>query len=157
VHYLIVGTGPYRPVLDDLARTLGIEPHVTFTGPISNDELVAHYRLCDVFVMPNRELADHDTEGFGLVFLEANACGKAVIGGRAGGAVEAVREGENGLLVDGGNPADIATAILRLLDDSELRQRLEQRGLATARASSLETSAQRFYALCQRLLAKERA
>ncbi len=153
VHYLIVGTGPYRALLEELVRTLGLEAHVTFTGPVDNDHLVAHYQLCDVFVMPNRELADHDTEGFGLVFLEANACGKAVIGGRAGGAVEAVREGQNGLLVDGGNPAEIATAILRLLDDSELRQRLEQQGLAIARASSLEHNAQRFHALCQRLLA----
>lgn len=153
VHYLIVGTGPYRPALEELTRTLGLEQHVTFTGPVDNDELVAHYQLCDMFVMPNRELADHDTEGFGLVFLEANACGKAVIGGRAGGAVEAVREGENGLLVDGHNPADIAAAMLRLLDDSALRRRLEQRGLAIARASSLESSARRFYALCLRLLA----
>lgn len=65
--------------------------------------------------MPNRTMPDGDTEGFGLVFLEANACGRAVIGGRAGGAVEAVRVVETGLLVDGYSIEEISTAIRRLL------------------------------------------
>jgi len=151
-HYLIIGKGPYQSTLETLTRTLQVEDHVTFAGSVPNAELAAHYCLCDLFVMPNRELADHDTEGFGLVFLEANACGKAVIGGRAGGAVEAVRDGENGLLVDGMNPDEIAAAIIRLFGDDALRQRLEQQSLAIARAAGLERGARRFQALCQRLL-----
>ncbi|MFO1432218.1 MAG: glycosyltransferase family 4 protein [Candidatus Competibacteraceae bacterium] len=151
-HYLIIGKGPYQSTLETLAHTLQVEDHVTFAGAVPNAELVAHYCLCDLFVMPNRELADYDTEGFGLVFLEANACGKAVIGGRAGGAVEAVRDGENGLLVDGMKPDEIAAAIIRLLGEDTLRQRLEQQGLTMARAAGLERGARRFQALCRRLL-----
>ncbi len=156
VHYLIVGEGFYRTELEKIVHTLGLQHHVTFTGSIDDAELVAHYCLCDLFVMPNRELPDRDTEGFGLVFLEANACGKAVIGGRAGGVVEAVRDGQNGLLVDGNNIDEVAAAIIRLLSDFALRRRLEQQGLAIARASSVEKSALRFNALCQRLLEESR-
>jgi phosphatidylinositol alpha-1,6-mannosyltransferase len=157
VHYLIVGVGPYRDDLEQLVRQLHLADHVTFTGTVASAELADHYRLCDLFVMPNREMEDHDTEGFGLVFLEANACGKAVVGGRAGGAVEAVRDGENGLLVNGADAGEIATAIIRLLTDSELRQRLEAGGLAAARAASVADNAQRFYRLCQRLVGERAA
>ena len=64
---------------------------IDFLGGVDDAELVALYRSCALFAMPNRTLADGDTEGFGLIFLEANACGKPVIGGRAGGAVDADR------------------------------------------------------------------
>jgi phosphatidylinositol alpha-1,6-mannosyltransferase len=152
VHYLIVGDGEYRPTLERIVRELGLRENVTFAGRVPVEELVDHYRLCDLFVMPNRELSDHDTEGFGLVFLEANACGKAVVGGRAGGAVEAVREGENGLLVDGADPAEIARAVTRLLSDDEFRRGIERRGLEIAQRSASGERAQRFHALCKRLV-----
>ncbi|MCK7579231.1 MAG: glycosyltransferase, partial [Chromatiales bacterium] len=128
-HYLIVGEGHYRPVLERLVDDIGVRAHVTFAGKVREEELAAYYQLCDVFVMPNREMPDGDTEGFGLVFLEANACGKPVIGGRAGGAVEAVRDGENGLLVDGWSVAEVASALSRLLTDRVLNARIAARGL----------------------------
>ncbi|MBK7081414.1 MAG: glycosyltransferase family 4 protein [Betaproteobacteria bacterium] len=90
-HYLIVGTGHYRAALEALVQECGMHDHISFVGPVADEDLADYYRLCDLFVMPNREMPDGDTEGFGLVFLEANACGKPVIGGIAGGAVEAVR------------------------------------------------------------------
>lgn len=152
VHYLIVGTGPYQEELQQIVAELGLAASVTFAGRVLDGELAAHYRLCDLFVMANRELSDHDTEGFGLVFLEANACGKAVVGGRAGGAVEAVRDGQNGLLVDGHDPGAIASTINRLLSDDALRQRLESEGLAIARASGSERGAAQFVQLCKRLV-----
>ncbi len=151
-HYLIIGCGPYEKDLHTLAEKLNVSRHITFAGRIPDEELAAHYHLSDLFLMPNRELSDHDTEGFGLVFLEANACGRAVIGGRAGGVVEAVRDGENGLLVDGTNVDEVATTTIRLLTDHALRNRIEKRGLQIARESSMEIGAQRFYHLCLRLV-----
>jgi phosphatidylinositol alpha-1,6-mannosyltransferase len=153
--YLLVGTGEYRDELERLAKEYGVTNHVIFAGRVSEEELTDHYNLCDIFVMPNRELANHDTEGFGLVFLEANACGKAVVGGRAGGAVEAVRDGQNGLLVHGENIDEIAKAITKLLTDKEYREKIERQGLAIARASSSEIRANQFYKLCLNLSKKE--
>ncbi|CDH43054.1 glycosyltransferase family 4 protein [Candidatus Contendibacter odensensis] len=152
VHYLIVGEGEYRPVLEGLMSELGLRDCATLAGKLSHQDLLDLYRSCDVFAMPNREMPDGDTEGFGLVFLEANACGRAVIGGRAGGAVEAVRDGENGVLVDGNDPASIADAILRILTDAELREHLERRGLEIALQSSCAERARQFHALCARLV-----
>jgi len=151
-HLLVVGEGDYRPVLEELVRTHGMEAHVTFAGKVPEEELADHYRLCDVFAMPNREMPDGDTEGFGLVFPEANACGKPVIGGRAGGAVEAVRDGENGLLVDGWSVADVAAGLIRLLTDHALHQRISQRGLEIALASSSRAKAEQFHDLCMELV-----
>ncbi len=149
--YLLIGAGEQQQELEQLTQEYGVKEHVIFAGKVSEDELTDHYNLCDVFVMPNRELANHDTEGFGLVFLEANACGKAVVGGRAGGAVEAVRDGQNGLLVNGDNIEEISQAISRILTDDELREKIEYQGLEIAKASSSETRAHDFNTLCQSL------
>lgn len=151
-HYLIVGEGHYRPVLERLVDEMGIREQVTFAGRVAEDELPAYYQLCDIFAMPNREMPDGDTEGFGLVFLEANACGKPVIGGRAGGAVEAVRDGENGLLVDGWSVHEVADALLRLLTDRECHERIAARGLEIALASSSHAKAEQFHSLCMDLV-----
>lgn len=152
VRYLIVGEGEYGLTLEGLIRELGVQECATLAGRLSYQDLLDLYRSCAVFAMPNRQMPDGDTEGFGLVFLEANACGRAVIGGRAGGAVEAVREGENGLLVDGNDPGDIAGAVIRILTDVGLRERLEQRGLEIAEQSSCAERAGQFHALCSRLV-----
>lgn len=157
VHYLVVGLGSYRSDLESLAEELGVTEHVTFTGAVDDSQLVAHYALCDIFVMPNRELENGDTEGFGLVFLEANACGKPVIAGRAGGAVDAVKDGYNGLLVDPNDVEDIAGAICRLLGDSALHERLKAGGLEWARKSDNRSRARQFLRLCERLVGHESA
>jgi len=102
--------------------------------------------------MPNRELADHDTEGFGLVFLEANACEKTVIGGRAGGAVEAVQDNKTGLLVDGNYPREISMAVIDLMTNSKRRQTMEKEGLKTALNASWGKKTSRFFELCKNLL-----
>ena len=117
VHYLIVGDGPYRAQLDQLIAARHVSGSVRFAGTVSDEELLAHYAIADVFVMPHRELPSGDTEGFGVVFLEANACGVPVIAGRAGGARDAVEDQVNGLTVDGedtgrdrsGDPAHSST------------------------------------------------
>lgn len=152
VHYLIVGDGEIRAELEQLIAAEGLGEWVTLVGKVSDDELLGYLRLCDLFLMPNRTMPDGDTEGFGLVFREANACSKPVIGGRAGGAVEAVDEGVSGLLVDGWKPDEIATAVERILGDPALAARLSEGGLALARKYSTEAVAQKFLRTCERLL-----
>jgi phosphatidylinositol alpha-1,6-mannosyltransferase len=103
--------------------------------------LVECYRGCRLFALPNRTLADGDTEGFGLVFLEANGCGKPVVGGRAGGTTDAVRDGETGLLIDGDDVDAIAAAIEWLLTDDDFYDRCAREAVAHARAFTWDRTA----------------
>jgi phosphatidylinositol alpha-1,6-mannosyltransferase len=110
--------------------------------------LAEHYALADIFIMPNRTLANGDTEGFGLVFMEASACGVPVIGGRAGGTAEAVRDGVTGLLVDGTSRDDISAAIRQLLDNPAQRAAMGRAGVAFAAENGWRSRAARFLAAC---------
>ncbi|SNS81665.1 Glycosyltransferase involved in cell wall bisynthesis [Noviherbaspirillum humi] len=152
IHYLIVGQGQSESELKKIIEEEGVANYVTLVGNVSDAALVKYFQTCDIFVMPNRTMPDGDTEGFGLVFREANACKKPVIGGRAGGAVEAVIDGETGLLVDGNSPKDIAEALARLLSDSDLRESMAQKGLQLALAHDTKSVAEKFYKTCQRML-----
>jgi phosphatidyl-myo-inositol dimannoside synthase len=145
--YLIVGDGPYRGALEGIAADCGVADKVAFAGAVAEDELVDHYALGDVFVMPNRRLPNGDTEGFGLVFLEANACGLPVIAGSDGGSIDAVRHGANGLLVDGNAVDAIAQAMLDMRRDAGLRARLRASGLEAAAAADWRHKAQAFLVL----------
>lgn len=116
--YLVVGDGPDRARLERLAGDLGVASSTRFVGEVEDDALAAWFRTCDVFVLPSREIRrSGHVEGFGIVFLEAGACGRAVVGGRSGGVVEAVDDGRTGLLVDPEDPDDLARALLVLLED----------------------------------------
>jgi phosphatidylinositol alpha-1,6-mannosyltransferase len=133
--YLVAGDGPYRDTLDHLARAAGVRNRVVFAGRVEADDLPAVYALSDVFVMPSRvRPAECDVEGFGLVFLEANACGKPVIGGRTGGIPEAIVDGETGFLVDPESRADIAERLLTILSDSDRGAEMGRRGRDRVRA-----------------------
>ncbi len=107
--YLVVGDGPDRPRLEGLAASLGVADAVVFTGWIAETEKVDHHRLADVFVMPGRK------EGFGIVFLEALACGIPVVASALDGSREAVLEGALGELVDPTDLEDVTAGILRAL------------------------------------------
>jgi len=152
VHYLIVGDGELRPELERIIKEENVSSQVTLVGKVSESDLVKYFRLCDLFLMPNRTLPDGDTEGFGLVFREANACGKPVIGGRAGGVVEAVIDGESGFLVDGENIDEIERLVTKILDNPALARELGAKGMAIANASSTETVAARFLLACERTI-----
>ena len=149
--YLVVGNGPEREALAAQAKRLGLADRVVFVGQVDNSELRHCYDLAEFFLMPNRDMPDGDTEGFGLVFLEANAAGKPVISGRAGGVPDAVNDGENGLTVNGHDPEDIAQAVRRLLTDDALRERLAEGGLERTRNAGWAQRASEFAALCRRL------
>jgi phosphatidylinositol alpha-1,6-mannosyltransferase len=91
---------------------------VRFSGAVSRAELLAAYRDADLFVLTPRATAS-DVEGFGIVYVEAAASGVPVLGSRAGGATDAIAEGESGLLVDDSSPAAIAAGIERFAASRE--------------------------------------
>lgn len=125
VEYAVIGVGEDLDYLNDLAIHYEVEKRVHLLGHVTYDDLPRWYNACDVFAMPNRDI-DGDTEGFGLVFLEASASGKPVLAGIAGGTGSAVVDGTTGLRVDGENVTDIADALQRLLMDTELTEAMGQ-------------------------------
>ncbi|HEX2644297.1 MAG TPA: glycosyltransferase [Thermoanaerobaculia bacterium] len=118
---VIAGDGDDRPRLQARRAALGLDEAVAFTGFISEATLAELYRRAAVFAMPSRD------EGFGLVYLEAMRAGRPCVALRGTAAAEVVRDGETGLLVDGG-PEALAAALLRLLDDPDLGARLGAAG-----------------------------
>jgi phosphatidylinositol alpha-1,6-mannosyltransferase len=145
--YVVVGDGEFGPHLQQLAAELQLTEHVVFTGRVTEEKLQDHYRLGDVFVMPNRRLANGDTEGFGLVFLEANSCGIPVIAGKDGGSPDAVTDGVNGLVVDGNSVEEVARAMIALREDEELRARIITGARARASRSDWHEKAESLIAL----------
>lgn len=127
VHYAIIGIGEDRDYLCKLALEQGVSERVHLLGHVEPDDLPRWYCAAVLFAMPNREI-DGDTEGFGMVFVEAAACGTPSLAGQAGGTGAAVLDGETGLRVDGGDPQAVARALARLLGDEDLRQRLAEAG-----------------------------
>ena len=119
---LAVGDGDDRAWLEDLAEKNGVSLHVHFLGGLSTGELAACYEACEMFALPSRG------EGFGLVFLEAMARGKPVIGGAHGGVPEVIEDGVTGYLVPHGDAAQLATSIETLLSDPALAQKMGARG-----------------------------
>ncbi|NLF17369.1 MAG: glycosyltransferase family 4 protein [Lentisphaerae bacterium] len=107
--YLVAGDGSDRPRLEDRARQLGLQDAVRFLGYVPEADKVDLYRLADAFVMPGRG------EGFGIVYLEAMACGIPVVASRADASQEAVRGGLLGELADPADTASVREAIRRAL------------------------------------------
>ena len=146
--YLIVGDGDDRRRLEMRAREMGITSSVRFAGSVSPGELDVCYDRCSVFAMPARTELDARTprgEGFGIVFLEAMAHGKPVVGPRVGAPAEFIRSGEHGLLVDPADSGEIAGALIELLEDP-----MRARGMGEAGKNWVgrEFSFERF---CERL------
>ena len=124
--YLIAGRGPLEPELRQLADQLGIADQVIFAGFVPDEQINQYYNLADLVAMPNTAEAG-DIEGFGMVFLEANAAGKPVIGGRSGGVSEAIAHGVTGLLVSSDD--ELRVALRTMLKDPDLRARFGVAGL----------------------------
>ena len=115
---LVVGGGPDMPRLQRLAVEVGVADHVRFTGSVPWSELPAHYAAGDVFAMPCRtRLGGIDVEGLGIVYLEAAATGLPVVAGNSGGAPDAVRDGETGVVVDGRDVTRVGDEVAALLAD----------------------------------------
>lgn len=154
VHYYVVGDDRDRKYVDGLRasiRSLGLEGNVTITGRVDDAYLDVLYRRCDVFVLtPVNSGAAF--EGFGLTYLEAGAYGKPVLGSYNCGAEDAVRDGENGLLAPQGDADEVATRLLRLLDDREAAARMGERGREIAVARDWANVAGEYRALYDRVL-----
>lgn len=109
IHYIIVGKGEDRPRIEQLIQERQLQDCITLAGFIPDAELCEHYNLCDVFAMPSK------LEGFGIVYLEALACGKPTLGGNQDGAVDALCQGKLGALVDPDDVGAIAQTLIQIL------------------------------------------
>jgi phosphatidylinositol alpha-1,6-mannosyltransferase len=128
VRHMVLGRGPDLERLRALAGSLGVTDRVRFLGALSDEDKAAAVHLCDVLVMPSRDIPSEPPEGFGIVYLEANLCGKPVIGADTGGVSDAVEDGVNGLLVQPDRPNEVAEAAARLLRSPEFARRLGEQG-----------------------------
>ena len=140
VQLVLAGSGDDRGWLEHLAEKSGVGMHVHFLTGLSVSELAACYSACEIFALPSRG------EGFGMVYLEAMARGKPVIGGAHGGAPEVIQDGITGYLVPHGDPIQLATSLEALLADpaharemgAKGRQRVEQEYRFSTFAKSLK-------------------
>ena len=123
VLYSIAGEGWERPALENLVAECGVADVVQFRGVPADAELVECYQQCDLFALPNRQVG-WDFEGFGIVLLEAQSCGKPVIAGRSGGTAETMDPSNSGEIVSCDEPDLLAGIAGELLQDKERRERM---------------------------------
>ncbi|MCF2144919.1 glycosyltransferase [Desmonostoc muscorum LEGE 12446] len=109
VHFILAGKGDDLPRIKTLVNSLNLQDCITIAGFVPDEELCDHYNLCDVFAMPSKG------EGFGIVYLEALACGKAVLAGNQDGSIDPLAEGKLGCLVDPDNVEEIADNLIQIL------------------------------------------
>ena len=126
VLYAIVGDGGERERLQELVEREGLSDHVQFLGELTDERLLGCYQQCDLFVLPNRQVGG-DFEGFGMVLLEAQACGKPVLAGASGGTAETMDIPNTGRVVECSLPEPLAESIIDLL---QAPRRLEEMGMA---------------------------
>ncbi|MFI4990052.1 MAG: glycosyltransferase family 4 protein [Solirubrobacterales bacterium] len=127
--WVVIGDGSLRPGLEALAASYGVAQAIRFLGVVCDEQRNVWLRRARLLAMPSRLPAGGFAgEGFGIVYLEAGAYGKPVVAGNVGGALDSVRDGETGLLVDPTDPLLVAEAITRLLLDPELAGRLGEAG-----------------------------
>jgi glycosyltransferase involved in cell wall biosynthesis len=117
LRYLIVGDGSDRGRLETKVKALGVSNHVIFTGHIPEAEKVAYYNLADAFVMPS------SGEGFGIVLIEAAACGLPIVGSTVDGSRDALLDGRLGRMVDPANPDELIEAITAAMGTGSRRAR----------------------------------
>ncbi len=120
VHYLIVGKGDDQARLERYIAQLNLQNSVTLAGFVPDEELCDYYNVCDVFAMPSK------LEGFGIVYLEALACGRPVLGGNQDGAIDALCQGELGVLVNPDDAEEIAKNLIQILKGQHLNRTLYQ-------------------------------
>lgn len=117
--YAVVGRGECEETLKNLIAELKLENHVKLYTDLNDEYLIKCYQQCDFFILPNRTI-DNDIEGFGMVLVEAQACGKLVIAGNSGGTAETMVIGESGEIIDCSNPEKISKELAPLLNCSKL-------------------------------------
>ncbi|MFC1700634.1 glycosyltransferase family 4 protein [Patescibacteria group bacterium] len=144
--YYIVGHQKNKPFfnkLKKLAEKHQLENNIIFLQGISDKELIKLYHQSDLFLLTSVNIGLH-FEGFGLVYLEANACGKPVIGTYNCGAEDAIKNEFNGLLVQQNNIKNTSDAILKILDNPELAQELGENGIKRAKEMSWQNTVKEY-------------
>ena len=124
----LAGEGPEWPRLQRLVHELELGDRVLFLGPLSESEVRTEYERADIFALPCRKLANGDQDGLPNVILEAMAHGLPVVSTRLDGIVEAILDGESGLLADQDDPAGLADHLDHLIQDAKLRDRVGEAG-----------------------------
>jgi phosphatidylinositol alpha-1,6-mannosyltransferase len=146
LHLVAVGSGDDVPRLRAVAAEQGVAESVHFFQGISREQLAACYAHCEIFALPSTG------EGFGIVFIEAMAFGRPVLGAAAGGVTDIVEDGVNGILIPPNDPSALARSLDRLLRDPSLGSALGQRGAETVREKyrfpSLENNLERLLIEC---------
>ena len=131
LHLVVIGSGTDRPRLERMAQRLHIGEQTHFLGDVPGEKLAAAYHRCNVFAMPS------SGEGFGLVFLEAMAFGKPVVGGAHGGTLDIIEDGVTGYLVSHGDADRLAQVLEHLLADDGLRKQIGRRAQERIREAYL--------------------
>jgi glycosyltransferase involved in cell wall biosynthesis len=140
VKYLVIGRGDDQPRLAQLAKDLGVSDRVIFAGFVPTEELIFHYRLADAYIMPSQE-------GFGIVYLEAMACGIPVLSGDDDGSADPLQDGKLGWRVPHRDSEAVAAACIEILQGNDQRcdgQWLREQTLA---AFGIDTFPQRLQQL----------
>ena len=134
IHYVIAGhykpgnENNYKEELINLINDLDLDEYVTFINYVPQKYIVSLYSNSKIFVMVSKFLPSGDSEGFGITFLEANACGCPIIGSKSGGIIDAIENEVSGLLIPENDTDSLTIAIKRILDDENLRDNLIYNG-----------------------------
>lgn len=127
VLYAILGDGEERAALEELVDREGVRQSVQFLGETTDETLLRCYQQCDLFALPNRQVGV-DIEGFGMVLLEAQACGRPVLAGASGGTAETMRVPQTGVIVPCDGPQQLSRVLTGLLRQPELLDRMGAAG-----------------------------
>lgn len=142
IRFEIGGKGPYKKVLESLTHDLGLDDNVTFLGFIPEEKMNDFYSRNDLFILCTREERDLcNVEGFGLVFVEAQACGTAVVGTNAGGIPDAIHNGRGGWLIPQDSEKDLSGLLMKFVDNKTTIQNEGQ----VARMRVIEECSQKQY------------
>lgn len=148
----IIGSGPEEERLKNLVTELNLEGHVTIVNWLPQKELNSYYNQSEIFVLPSITDWKKESEGLGLVLLEAMACKVPVVATRSGGMVDIVLHEKTGLLVPEKDPEALAQALRRLLEDKNLEERLAQEGYRFVSENfTIEVTAKKLKAIYQKL------
>ncbi|MTK65005.1 MAG: glycosyltransferase family 4 protein [Methanobacterium sp.] len=131
----IVGSGPQEQQIKDHISKLKLEDHVEIHGNITDEELLNMYNSSNLFILPSIVDSQGNTEGLGVVLIEAMACGLPVIGSNIGGITDIIQDGENGLLVNQKDVFGLSKSIIKLIENPNLREKISLNGYKSVKAN----------------------
>ena len=147
----IIGDGSERKALEELSRELDIDNKLRFWGKLPNEQLPDYYAAADIFIAPSIMDSSGDTEGQGVTLVEAMASGTAIISTDTGGISEVIEHDHTGILVSPQAPLELKAAIIQLLEDSKLREKMAEQGRHSAQKYAWSRVGLKFQTLYKRL------